>query len=58
MSSLFYSATDSDFDSMNSNFQQLGDIAQENLAKMVSGVITNINQLKNLGKIDDENAQK
>lgn len=58
MSSLFYSATDSDFDSMNSNFQQLGDIAQENLAKMVSGVITNINQLKNLGQIDDENAQK
>lgn len=58
MSSLFYSATDSDFDNMNSNFQQLGDIAQENLAKMVSGVITNINQLKNLGQIDDENAQK
>lgn len=58
MSSLFYSATDSDFNSMNSNFQQLGDIAQENLAKMVSGVITNINQLKNLGQIDDENAQK
>lgn len=58
MTSLFYSATDEDFDNMNNNFQELGDIAQQNLAKMVSGVITNINQIKELGQIDDENAQK
>lgn len=58
MSSLFYNATDSDFDNMNSNFEELGNIAQENLAKMVSGIIANINQIKKLGQIDDENAQK
>lgn len=58
MSSLFYEATDADFDNMNNNFEELGTIAQENLAKMVTGILTNINHIKDLGQIDDETAQK